>query len=85
MLWRAFDRVSPISDMRHDVLASIVAAAPLQAAGAKVSALDMLPPWSRLKEEPGPVDEEEADPAETFFAYLRGKAGVDPSGPVSLE
>ncbi|MCQ4257476.1 phage tail assembly protein T [Stutzerimonas stutzeri] len=75
MLWRAYDRISPISDMRHDVLASIIAAAPLQAAGAKVTALDMLPPWSRLKaSDPEQVEEDDADPAETFFAFLRGKA-----------
>lgn len=76
MLWRAYDRISPISDMRHDVLASIVAAAPLQAAGAKVTALDMLPPWSRLNDTPEQAEEDDADPAETFFAFLRGKAAT---------
>jgi hypothetical protein len=75
MLWRAYDRVSPIGDMRHDVLASIMAAAPLQAAGAKVTALDMLPPWSRIKrDDPEQPEEDEAEPAETFFAFLRGRA-----------
>ncbi len=72
-LWRAYDRESPIGDMRHDVMGAIIAAAPLQAAGAKVSAADMLPPWARAEGIDQAV-ECESDPAETFFAFLRGKA-----------
>lgn len=72
-LWRAYDRESPIGDMRHDVMGAIIAAAPLQAAGAKVSAADMLPPWSRVTGT-DQADEPDTDPAETFFAFLRGKA-----------
>ena len=73
-LWRAFDQQSPLSDARGDVLAAIVAAAPLQAAGMKVSAADMLPPWSKRPEVE--EDEEEESAANTFFAYLQGRAAV---------
>lgn len=73
-LWRAFDQQSPLSDARGDVLAAIMAAAPLQAAGMKISAMDMLPPWSQRPE----VDdaEEEESPADTFFAFLQGRAAI---------
>jgi hypothetical protein len=76
-LWRAYDRESPIGDMRHDVIGAIIAAAPLQAAGSKVSAADMLPPWSRLGAAQEAAEAEpEADATETFFAFLRGRAAV---------
>ncbi len=78
-LWRAYDRESPISDMRHDVMGAIIAAAPLQAAGAKVSAADMLPPWARVSDEQAAEDAEPADAAETFLAFLRGRAAVTES------
>ena len=74
-LWRAFDQQSPLSDARGDVLAAMVAAAPLQAAGMKVSAVDMLPPWSQRPEQED--DEPEESPADTFFAYLQGRAAID--------
>lgn len=73
-LWRAFDQQSPLSDARGDVLAAMIAAAPLQAAGMKVSAVDMLPPWSKRPEVED--DEEEESPADTFFAYLQGRAAI---------
>lgn len=76
-LWRAFDQQSPLSDTRGDVLAAMMAAAPLQAAGMKVSALDMLPPWSKRPEQE--EDEPEESAADTFFAYLRGRAAIDRS------
>jgi hypothetical protein len=75
-LWRAFDAESPISDVRGDVLAAITAAAPLQAAGMKISAMDMLPPWSSKVEKPEQEDDAAEDKAETFFAFLRGKAAL---------
>ncbi|WP_218571766.1 phage tail assembly protein T [Stutzerimonas degradans] len=83
LLWRAYDRESPIGDMRQDVMGAIIAAAPLQAAGAKVSAADMLPPWSRLSaEQEAAGAEPEEDAAETFFAFLRGRAAVTASAEV---
>ncbi|MEE4626627.1 hypothetical protein V2L00_23270 [Pseudomonas alliivorans] len=45
LLWMAFNRESPISDVRGDVQASIIAAAAFQSQGAKVTALDVLPQW----------------------------------------
>ncbi|NCE91491.1 DUF4035 domain-containing protein [Pseudomonas sp. L13] len=42
-LWQTFNRESPISDLRGDVQTAIPAATVLQARGAKVSALDLLP------------------------------------------
>ncbi|MFV7465682.1 hypothetical protein [Pseudomonas shirazica] len=76
-LWRAFDLQSPLSDARGDVLAAMMAAAPLQAAGMKVSAVDMLPPWSQRPEQED--DEPEESAADTFFAYLQGRAAIDRS------
>lgn len=76
-LWRAFDQQSPLSDTRGDVLAAMIAAAPLQAAGMKVSAVDMLPPWSKRPEQE--EDEPEESAADTFFAYLQGRAAIDRS------
>lgn len=82
-LWQAFDRQSPISDVRGDVLAAIIAAAPLQAAGMKVSAGDMLPQWAPVAvtdNAPADAGEFVEDKAETFFAFLRGKAAIsDPA------
>ncbi|MCE0923336.1 hypothetical protein LU673_25515 [Pseudomonas alloputida] len=76
-LWCAFDLQSPLSDARGDVLAAMMAAAPLQAAGMKVSAVDMLPPWSQRPEQED--DEPEDAAADTFFAYLKGRAAIDRS------
>lgn len=44
-LWIAFNEISPIGDERSDIQTAIMAAAPLQAQGAKISAVDMLPTW----------------------------------------
>lgn len=63
LLWKAYNEQSPISDMRGDVQAAITAAAALQAQGAKVSAVDMLPKWTSEPEvltEEQQVDEGEA-------------------------
>ena len=57
-LWKAFNLESPISDVRGDVQAAIVAASAFQAQGAKVSALDLLPKWT--DPEPDPVAEVES-------------------------
>lgn len=63
LLWKAYNEQSPISDMRGDVQAAITAAAALQAQGAKISAVDMLPKWAPEAEvlsEEQQVDEGEA-------------------------
>lgn len=73
LLWKAFNEQSPISDIRGDVQAAIVAAAALQAQGAKISALDMLPTWSRPAEES--TEEEQVEEGEEMLkAFLMGKA-----------
>lgn len=76
MLWMAYDRVSPIADIRGDIQASIVAASTLQAQGAKVTASDMMPKWA--PEIVLPVDEEqEAIEGEaSFMAYLKGMSAA---------
>lgn len=70
-LWKAFNRESPISDVRGDVQAAIVAAAAFQAQGAKVSALDLLPKWT--DPEPDPVAEAESG-EELLKSFLMGKS-----------
>ena len=74
MLWMAYDRMSPIADIRGDIQASIVAASMLQAQGAKVTASDMMPKWA--PEKVLPVDEElEAEEGEALFrAFLAAKS-----------
>ncbi|ORC61368.1 hypothetical protein BZK31_03405 [Pseudomonas floridensis] len=70
LLWMAFNRESPISDVRGDVQASIIAAAAFQSQGAKVSALDVLPQWGAT-ELPSLNDDEEATVGESAFkAFL---------------
>lgn len=76
-LWKAFSRESPISDVRGDVQAAIVAAAAFQAQGAKVSALDLLPKWT--DPEPDPVAEVESG-EELLKSFLMGKS-VEPQSP----
>ena len=72
LLWMAYDRESPISDMRGDVQAAIIAAAPFQAQGGKVSASDMLPTWKAA-----PVIEAEEDAEDDFKAFLKGRVCMD--------
>lgn len=48
LLWMAYHRESPISDMRGDVQASMIAAAAFQAQGVKVTALELFPQWNAL-------------------------------------
>lgn len=65
LLWMAYNRDSPIGDVRGDIQASIVAAAAFQAQGAKVCAIDLMPVWRADAE---PVDEvEEAEQGEQLF------------------
>lgn len=73
-MWMAYRRESPISDMRGDVQASIVAAAAFQAQGAKAIALDLLPNWNTDSKSPG-MDRESAVEGEMLFkAYLAAAA-----------
>lgn len=71
-LWQAYDRESPLSDQRADVLAAITAAASFQAQGAKVTALDLLPTW---RAEPSEVDEQE-EGEEILRTYLSDRADL---------
>ena len=71
-LWQAYDRESPLSDQRADVLAAITAAASFQARGAKVSALDLLPKW---RTEPQEVDEQD-DGEEILRKFLSDRADL---------
>lgn len=66
-LWKAFNRDSPISDVRGDIQASIVAAAAFQSQGAKVTALDLLPKWSDADVE---EDRDEDDGEELLKSFL---------------
>lgn len=66
-LWKAFNRDSPISDVRGDIQASIVAAAAFQSQGAKVTALDLLPKWSDTDVE---EDRDEDDGEELLKSFL---------------
>ena len=72
MLWMAYDRVSPIADIRGDIQASIVAASTLQAQGAKVTASDMMPKWAPEKVLPVDEEQEAAEGEASFIAYLKG-------------
>ena len=74
-LWKAFNRESPISDVRGDVQAAIVAASALQAQGAKVSALDLLPKWT--DPEPDPVAEAESG-EDLLKSFLMAKSTESP-------
>ena len=66
-LWKAFNLDSPISDVRGDIQASIVAAAAFQSQGAKVTALDLLPKWSDTDVE---EDRDEDDGEELLKSFL---------------
>lgn len=73
-LWMAYNQESPLSDTRGDIQASIIAASVLQAQGAKVSAVDLMPKW---KHESAVVVDEAAqaeEGAELFRAFLMVKA-----------
>lgn len=71
LLWKAYNEQSPISDMRGDVQAAITAAAALQAQGAKISAVDMLPKWTPEPE--ALTEEQQVDEGEAMLkAFLVG-------------
>ena len=72
MLWMAYDRVSPIGDVRGDIQASIVAASTLQAQGAKVTTSDMMPKWAPEKVLPVDEEQEAAEGEASLRAYLQG-------------
>lgn len=74
MLWMAYDRVSPIADIRGDIQASIVAASTLQAQGAKVTASDMMPKWAPEKVLPVDEEQEAAEGEALLRAFLTLKA-----------
>lgn len=75
LLWRAYDEMSPISDWRGDVQASLVASAVYQSQGAKVSVSDCLPQWQAQKQaEPGEADSASADATAALYAFLVAKA-----------
>ena len=70
MLWVAYDRQSPIGDIRGDIQASIIAASTLQAQGAKVTTSDMMPQWAQEKVLPVDEELEAAEGEASFRAYL---------------
>ncbi|MGH8382630.1 phage tail assembly protein T [Pseudomonas sp.] len=72
-LWMAYNEESPLSDARGDIQASIIAASTLQAQGAKVTPMDMMPKWSPERGHPAGEAPEEGE--ELFKAFLM--ASVD--------
>lgn len=74
LLWMAYDRQSPIADIRGDIQASIVAASTLQAQGAKVTASDMMPKWVPEKVQPVDEEQEAAEGEALFRAFLIAKS-----------
>lgn len=71
-LWQAYNEESPLSDARGDIQAAIVAASTLQAQGAKVTPMDLLPKWKVESRAPGEMAQEEGE--ELFRAFLMAKA-----------
>ncbi|WP_445009194.1 phage tail assembly protein T [Pseudomonas faucium] len=71
-LWQAYNEESPLSDARGDIQAAIVAASTLQAQGAKVTPMDLLPKWKAESGAPGEMAQEEGE--ELFRAFLMAKA-----------
>lgn len=70
-LWQAYNEESPLSDARGDIQAAIVAASALQAQGAKVTPMDLLPQWKTEK----PAVEQSSEEGEDLFkAFLMAKA-----------
>lgn len=74
MLWMAYDRASPIGDVRGDIQTSIIAASGLQAQGAKVTASDMMPKWAPEKVQPVDEEQEVAEGEELFRSFLKGRS-----------
>lgn len=68
-LWKEFDRTSPISDDRADVLAAHVASTVARAAGSKVSLTDMMLRW-----QPEITSDQEQPSGEgAFKAFLQSR------------
>ncbi|AOM42982.1 phage tail protein [Xenorhabdus hominickii] len=63
MLWRAYDRINPLSDRRGDIQAAQIASAVYQSQGAKISLSDALLEW-------GNPDEDKQGDFENFFMNL---------------
>ena len=74
LLWMAYDRQSPIGDIRGDIQASIVAASTFQAQGAKVTTSDLMPKWAPEKVLPVDEEQEAAEGEALFRAFLTSKA-----------
>lgn len=72
-LWQAFNRESPITDVRGDVQTAMLAAAIFQAQGAKISVLDLLPKWNSDTE----VVKSEGEGEQRLQNYLFKWSGQD--------
>lgn len=73
-LWQAYNEDSPLSDARGDIQAAIIASSTLQAQGAKVTPMDLLPQWKVEK----PAAEQAPEEGEELFkAFLMAKAVDD--------
>lgn len=71
-LWQAYNEESPLSDARGDIQAAIIAASTLQAQGAKVTPMDLLPQWKPEKAQC--VDQTPEEGEELFKAFLIAQA-----------
>ncbi|MBA1195733.1 DUF4035 domain-containing protein [Pseudomonas plecoglossicida] len=71
-LWQAYNEESPLSDARGDIQAAIIAASTLQAQGAKVTPMDLLPQWKPEKAQCADQTPEEGE--ELFKAFLIASA-----------
>lgn len=70
-LWQAYNEGSPLSDARGDIQAAIIAASTLQAQGAKVTPMDLLPQWKAEK----PATEQAPEEGEELLkAFLMASA-----------
>ncbi|MCO7523985.1 phage tail protein [Pseudomonas asiatica] len=73
-LWQAYNEDSPLSDARGDIQAAIVAASTLQAQGAKVTPMDLLPQW---KAEKPAVEQAPEEGEELFKAFLIARSAEE--------
>ena len=63
-LWLAYDRKSPLSDVRGDIQTASIVSAVINAQGGKISLEDALLRWGQE------ASEEEVSPIESFFEGL---------------
>ncbi|WP_218187282.1 DUF4035 domain-containing protein [Pseudomonas sp. NBRC 111134] len=75
-LWQAYNEDSPLSDARGDIQAAIVAASTLQAQGAKVTPMDLLPQWKAEK----PAAEQAPEEGEELFKAFLMASAADGAG-----